>query len=542
MALGRMLHASTLLPDGRVLTSGGYNRMTEVYDPATGAWSRAADSLNTFRSATAIRLFNGQVLVAGAGGAEWNSGITAALYNSVTGSWSATGGMLIPRFHHTATLLQDGRVLVIGGSASEYSSAALDLAEVYDPATGLWTQASALSVPRRGHTATLLSDGKVLVAGGSNGGAALVSAEVYDPDTNTWSPVGGMSVARTAHSAILLPDSRVLVTGGGGTDWAGSASAEVFNPADGSWRATASMARPRRQHSATLLSTGLVLVAGGFHEYTGIQAAAEVYDAVAGSWHPAGNMVADRYQHTATLLGNGQVLVAGGFSNTSQSSAELFNPDTVAIPEPAPEPEKTYEQLPTPSELMTLLRETIREPVDTPEEQQALAEVEQELTAYQYVPSGTLEQPPAQPVAQDEPVGNSFLEDSTTVRTLLESTFGDEVKVSCGVPPCILYGDFDGNGQRDMAVQVASRADFDAGIAFVLSGQPIVLLGAGNPGPLGDDYLWMRGWTVAAAAPGSGFAGTSLVLLGEPEQAVAGLDANRQPVSQWTVPPPPEEP
>jgi hypothetical protein len=109
------------------------------------------------------------------------------------------------------------------------------------------------------------------------------------------------------------------------------------------------------------------------------------------------------------------------------------------------------------------------------------------------------------------------------------------------VPPCILYGDFDGDGQRDMAVQVASKSDFDAGIAIVLSGHPVVLLGAGSGSTLGDDYLWMRGWTVVAGAPNSEFAGTSLVLRGETEQAVAGLSANRQPVSRWTVPPPPPQ-
>lgn len=139
MIHGRLLHTATQLPDGRVLVTGGFNRLAELYDPATGAWSRTADSLNTFRSATATLLRNGKVLLAGAGGAEWNSRISSALYHPDTGTWSASGAMKAPRFHHTATSLPDGRVLVTGGAQSEKSGPLLASAEVYDPATGTWS-------------------------------------------------------------------------------------------------------------------------------------------------------------------------------------------------------------------------------------------------------------------------------------------------------------------------------------------------------------------------------------------------------------------
>lgn len=326
MTYGRILHTSSLLPDGKVLTVGGYNRLAEVYDPATGTWNRTADSLNTFRSATATNLPDGRVLIAGAGGAERNSGITAALYNSATKSWAATANMLTPRFHHTAILLKNGQVLVTGGTAGEHSSALLSLAEIYNPATGIWVPTGSMNEARKNHTATLLSDGKVLVSGGIVGGAPGGSAETYDPDTGTWSPVGAMAVARAYHSATLLPDGRVLVTGGGGSDLGSSASTELFTPATGTWAAAASMTQPRRKHTATLLSMGKVLVVGGIHGLTGIQTAAEAYDPTSDTWHSAGNMTVDRYQHTATLLSNGQMLVAGGVSNTDQASAELLNP------------------------------------------------------------------------------------------------------------------------------------------------------------------------------------------------------------------------
>lgn len=327
LALGRLLHRATPLPDGRVLVVGGYNRTVEVYDPATEAWTRAGDALNTYRSATATLLEDGQVLVAGAGGSGWDSRISASLYDADTGTWRATGNMVTPRFHHTATLLRDGRVLVTGGVPTEYGTNAVAVAEVYDPTTVTWVQTGALSIARRDHTATLLADGRVLVTGGTDGsGMRQRAAEVYDPASGAWSRVQDMGTARTLHTATLMHDGQVLVVGGGGSDRESSASVELFEPASNTWASAVSLSQPRRQHSATLLPTGHVVVAGGFHELTGIQSAAEVYDAATRAWRPAGTLTTDRYGHTASLLHDGRLLLVGGFSNTDQSSTEMLQP------------------------------------------------------------------------------------------------------------------------------------------------------------------------------------------------------------------------
>jgi RHS repeat-associated protein len=320
LAMDRLLHTATRLQDGRVLVVGGYNPSVEQYDSTTGTWSRTGDAPGNYRNATATLLLSGQVLVAGAP----DSGVSAALYNPEGDTWAATGELRTPRHYHTATLLPDGRVLVTGGSDGEYGGNALASAELYDPATGTWTTTGAMNTARREHTATLLSSGRVLVAGGQAGSGRLASAELYDPATEQWAIVSPMSTARAIHTATLLSSGKVLVAGGG-LDGELAATAELYDPATQSWSATESMNEPRRRHTATLLLSGKVLVAGGYDDTTGIQAGAELYDPAQGTWIATPAMTVARYQHTATLLVDGRVLVAGGFSNGNQASAELFS-------------------------------------------------------------------------------------------------------------------------------------------------------------------------------------------------------------------------
>lgn len=186
----------------------------------------------------------------------------------------------------------------------------------------------ALNLAREGHTATLLQNGKVLVAGGRNGTVIFNSAELYDPTTGTWSAAPNFSTARFGHSAVLLRTGQVLLIGGQGNGVLDSA--ELYDPADNSWKPTLSskLNSARFRFTATLLNTGRVLVSGG-QNASGYLRSAELYDQVTRVWAPLPNTSEARAEHTATLLNDGQVLVTGGFNGTaSVKTAELFDPNT----------------------------------------------------------------------------------------------------------------------------------------------------------------------------------------------------------------------
>jgi N-acetylneuraminic acid mutarotase len=320
----RVDHTMTLLPNGKVLvTGGGWRRFrdgqteyinlatAEVYDSASGTWSATGSMSLPRLNHTATRLPDGKVLVAG--GADGALGIAlevAEVYDPVSRTWSATGSMSSRREGHTATLLPNGKVLVSGGyNPSGYVAQS----EVYDPASGTWSTAGSLSVARAGHTATLLPNGKVLVTAGYRiDPGYLASVEVYDPASDTWSAAGSLSSNRLDHTATLLPNGKVLVVGGNNSHVGAVATAEVYDPASGTWSMTGSMTRIRHSHTATLLPGGKVLVTGGSDFILGLKTA-EVYDPASGTWSATGLMSQPRYDHTAALLPNGKVLVTGGF-------------------------------------------------------------------------------------------------------------------------------------------------------------------------------------------------------------------------------------
>src|SRR5207244_4855407 len=180
-------------------------------------------------------------------------------------------GTLTPRPLHTTPTLHPDDLLLVGGG--DYRCLSLASAELYNPATGTWSATGSLNTARYDHTATLLRNGMVLVAGGNPG--ELDSAELYDPATGTWSPTGSLNDGRADDVETLLPNGMVLVAGGTNFE---IDTAELYDPATGTWAFPGSLNTMRKDHAATLLLNGMVLVSGGALAHQGALASAELYD------------------------------------------------------------------------------------------------------------------------------------------------------------------------------------------------------------------------------------------------------------------------
>jgi hypothetical protein len=345
-------HTATLLANDRVLITAGVDMQdgttteltsAELYDPGSGTFSPTG-SLTTSRSVhTATLLVDGRVLIVG--GTNFRNGSftsisSGELYDPRTGTFSPTGSLTTSRSGHTATLLADGRVLIAGGATLKNgTTTVLASAELFDPRTGTFGPTGSMSTPRILDTATLLADGRVLVVGGINPTSGVSSsigtAELYDPRTGKFSPTGSLPTPRLGHTATLLTDGRVLVAGGDNISNGvpiSLASAELFDPRTGTFGPTGSMATVRFVQSAARLVDGQVLVVGGSDDLSGgpnALASAELFDSRAGTFRPTASMTAARVNFTATVLVDGNILITGGDSldqgvQTSYATAELF--------------------------------------------------------------------------------------------------------------------------------------------------------------------------------------------------------------------------
>ncbi len=286
-------------------------------------------SLTNARSHHASALLpSGDVLVIGG----QNTSTGAAMAGSEIyhlGAWSAGLSLNVARSGHTATFLQDGTVVIIGGStaANGATSGVEPSIEVYDLVKGTVSQItptySGSTAARTNHTATLLSNGTILITGGMllNGNTAVNTTEIYTPSTHTFSDgPASLLQARANHTATLLPNGKVLIAGGGPT---GNQGAEIYDPVGATSTYSASMmAHERNAHTATLQPNGLVVLAGGYDQTNTLQNNFEYYDyqndvfTAGGSLSPLGAVQG----HTARLMGDGTVLLVGGSSSLSATN------------------------------------------------------------------------------------------------------------------------------------------------------------------------------------------------------------------------------
>lgn len=245
------------------------------------------------------------------------------------GKVSEIGKLSEARASHTATLLRNGKVLIAGGM--ERNGVFFDNADIFDPQTNSVKQIKGkMSIKRVSQTATLLPDGRVLIAGGwSNSDAPETSAEIFDPRTESFTAVGNLNRRRAAHTETLLEDGRVLITGG----FDGKESlddAEIFDPKTNTFSVIGKMKNARLAHTATKLADGKIFLAGGEIGRGQILSSAEIFDPKTNSFSLLKNaMTVVRYKHDAILLADGRVLIFGGSDSRDwrgqYKSAEIFN-------------------------------------------------------------------------------------------------------------------------------------------------------------------------------------------------------------------------
>ncbi|WP_300628898.1 kelch repeat-containing protein [Pseudomonas sp.] len=325
----RYFHCAVTTGLGVLVVAGASG--VELYDPLSGEWAARAPLPVARNTCGTALLSPGLVLVAAGSNANYALR-DAQLYDVSADSWRAAGQLHTPRFSHTTTLLDSGEVLVVGGNnLGPSGSQVQDSVELYDPLSNVWKRKGWLPVDTMDHTATLLTNANVLVAGGYSGSrkATLASAFMYDTSTGRWTEVRPMPTPLMQHTATLLLDGRVLIAGGSTLPFGPAQSRSyTYDPRSDSWEQSA-MGVPRKNHSAIRLAAGQVLVAGASTISSPENArTAELYDPLSGQWTLTAQMPHGRFGHSASCLPTGEVLLAGGARPVSHpapvSSAEIF--------------------------------------------------------------------------------------------------------------------------------------------------------------------------------------------------------------------------
>lgn len=290
----RLPNGKVLVAGGSTNTDLATNT-AELYDPMSGTWSLTGAMNQGRQQHSAVLLGDGTVLVSGGNIGRTpcadvcvNTIAESEVYIPSTGQWKTVGEMTIPRSFFTTTLPANGKVLAVGGrihtGPDYFDYKAIAWADLYDPATRKWSATGTMSISREDHATVLLANGKVLVIGGTTvdfNGVTVASAELYDPTTGSWTTTGSMLQGRERFTATLLQNGKVLVAGGDYYDGVNAGvltESELYDPTSGTWSITTSMGTPRYGAKAVLLRNGKVLEAGGDPDFSGAStASAELY-------------------------------------------------------------------------------------------------------------------------------------------------------------------------------------------------------------------------------------------------------------------------
>lgn len=292
----------------------------------TGQWQFTGSFATGHGNANLVQLPDGRVLAISGAATATAFTSTAEIYDPATGVWTAAGTLHDARMAFgKPSVLASGQVLVAGGHDPNVVD--FDTAELYDPATNQWSVTGSLNVARRYDVQVGLKNGKVLVVTGASGpptcGRFLNSAELYDPATGQWTYTGSAQVARESDTGILLADGRVLLAGGyvcGDTD---SVVTEIYDPATGQWSRAGDLPHGWMGATMVLLRDNRVLLVDGWqHSTMAAFADAVIFDPATGQWSQAAQPSLARSGAAATVLPDGRVLVSQG----GQSQSEIYDP------------------------------------------------------------------------------------------------------------------------------------------------------------------------------------------------------------------------
>lgn len=309
-------HASVVMNDGNVIVSGGiigyvspYSRSAEIYNVSLNIWN-LTDSMHYQRgNQKMVLLKDGRILVIGG----YNQ-YSCEIYDPVNSTWEFTDSLNYQRdWGFTASVLENGEVIVVGGVDIETNPPGiytLKTCEKFDPTLEEWIIIDSLEIERKGHTATILNDGRLLIAGGDNSLGSISYCEVFNPITGQWSLTDSLFIKRGNHSAVLLPNGKVLVTGGGNLDSLYIFTCEVFDPAIENWDIVGVTSFPHHSHTSILLADSLILLVGGVIA----PASWEIFNPKTFSSMYVSTLPFQKYESTVHLLPDGRVISIGGWT------------------------------------------------------------------------------------------------------------------------------------------------------------------------------------------------------------------------------------
>jgi len=327
--VARLGSSSTSIAGGKVLVAGGYTwinsvstklNSSEVFDPATETFTPVAAMAVARERHAAVALRDGRVLVIGGYGNNTVRLASAEIYDPASDSWHTTGPMTSPRSELAARLLPDGRVLVYGDG----NGSAAGKTEVFDPVTETFSASGMLLRAAFLATPAVLDDGRVLLMGGylmTTPTTYLASVQMWDPVSGLWSEAAPMNFARAYASAVTLANGKVLVAGGRGDTF--PAAAELYDPQTGTFSVTGALAVPRMLSVLQRLDDGVVTIGGLASNYA-LEPAIERYDVATGLWSTVGKMAFPRRDHGLHVLPGSRVLSVGGTA-TPTETAEIFD-------------------------------------------------------------------------------------------------------------------------------------------------------------------------------------------------------------------------